>query len=77
MKKKFKKLYSLSSDKLDDNIDFDTFIFCWKNYDHYFTKKISKDCNLYENIELTKLYNKEKFIDRDEENLDWLFLQYA
>ena len=39
------------------------FIFCGKNWDWYFSKK-NKDSELelFENVELTREYNEEKFI---------------
>lgn len=77
MKTKFKKLYCLQNHFLRKNTSFSSFLFTWKNWDYYFTTKISKNCELIENVELSKEYNKEKFIDKDYDNLDWLYLQYA
>ena len=77
MKSTFQKLYCLSNEYVRKNTDFESFVFVWKNWDHYFREKVSKHCELLENVELTHHFEEKKFIDRDSENLHGLYLQYA
>lgn len=54
----------------------DFFVFCGKNWDWYFTwKNKDKEIELYENVELTRDYKEEKFIDRDRDDLEGLYFQ--
>lgn len=77
-KLKFKKLYCLPNWRIRENTNMQYFLFCGKNWDWYFTRK-NKDSEieLLENVELTRDYSEDKFIDRDYDDLDWLYLQYA
>ena len=78
MIQKFKKLYCLPNYKIRENTNMNNFLFVWSNWDYYFTKKNrDKEIETFENVELTTIYNKEKFIDSDYDNLDWLYLQYV
>lgn len=73
---KFKKLYCLPNDRIRENTNMDFFVFCGKNWDWYFSRK-NRDSKLelLENVELTKEYNEEKFIDRDRDDINWFYLQ--
>lgn len=78
MNQKFKKLYCLPNHRVRENTNMESFVFVWSNWDYYFTKKNKdKEIELFENVELTTNYNKQKFIDSDYDNLDWLYLQYV
>lgn len=78
MTQKFKKLYCLPHHRIRENTNMKNFVFVWNNWDYYFTKKSKdKEIELFENVELTSNYNEKKFIDRDYDNLDGLYLQYA
>ena len=49
----------------------DFFVFCGKNWDWYFSRKNrDSELELLENVELTKEYNEEKFIDRDRDDIN-------
>lgn len=72
MIQKFKELYYLESinEEIEQEIDFDTFVFCWANWGFYFTSKVHEDCERVENVEFLKWnFSKEdpKWIDYDEE----------
>lgn len=73
---KFKKLYCLPNWRIRENTNMDSFVFCGKNWDWYFSRKNhDSELELFENVELTREYNEEKFIDRDRDDRDWLYLQ--
>lgn len=73
---KFKKLYCLPNHRIRENTKMDFFLFCGKNWDWYFSRKNNdSELELFENVELTREYNEEKFIDRDRDDNDWLYLQ--
>lgn len=72
MKNKFKELFYLESinDEMEQNIDFDKFVFCGVNWWFYFTSKVHDDCEKIENVKLVKWdFEKKdpKWIDYDEE----------
>lgn len=76
MNQKFKKLYCLPNHRVRENTNMDSFVFVGNNWDYYFTKKNKdKEVELFENVELTREYNEEKFIDRDYDDKDWVYLQ--
>lgn len=76
MNQKFNKLYCLPSYKIRENTNMKNLIFVGKNFDYYFTKSNKdKEIELFENVEITREYNKEKFIDRDYDDKNWLYLQ--
>lgn len=62
--------------RMRENTNMEHFLFVGKNWDYYFTRK-NKDSELeiFENVELTREYNAEKFIDRDYDDTDGLYLQ--
>lgn len=75
---KFKKLYCLPNHRIRENTNMNYFVFCGKNWDWYFSRKNKdKEIELFENIELTRNYKEKNFLDRDYDDLDWLFLQYV
>ncbi len=76
MNQKFKKLYCLPNHRLRENTNMENFVFVGSNWDYYFTKKNKdKEVELFENVELTREYNEEKFIDRDYDDKEGLYLQ--
>lgn len=77
MIQKFKRIYCLPNHKIRQNTNMDTLIFVWKNWDYYFSKKNNdKDLEVFENVELTTKFNKEKYIDNNYDKLE-IYLQYA
>ena len=74
MERRYKKLYVLENENIDENTNMNSFIFCWKNWSYYFSKNISKECELLKDVELTTEYDEKKFIDLDYDN-KWVFLQ--
>lgn len=72
MIQKFKELYYLESinEEIEQEIDFDTFVFCWTNWGFYFTSKVNEDCERVEKVEFVKWnfsIKDPKWIDYDEE----------
>ena len=73
MQKKFKELYYMEG--MTENVDFDlsmqnNFLFSWRNWWFYFTKKVHEDCEKIENVEFKEWdYNKKDpiWIDYDSE----------
>ena len=68
MKQTFKKLFVLQNHHLRKNTNFSSFLFTGKNWDYYFTSKVSKNCEILEDVVLTNRYNEKKFIDKDWDN---------
>ena len=63
---KFKKLYCLPNHKIRENTNMDSFVFCGKNWDYYFTRKCrDSELDVLENVILTTEYSEEKYIDSD------------
>jgi len=57
-------------EEIEQNIDFDKFVFCGKNWWFYFISKVHNNCEQIENIEMKKWnYNKKDplWIDYDSE----------
>jgi len=76
-KAKFKKLYCLPNCRIRKNTNLMYFVFCWNNWDWYFSRKNKvKEIELFENVELTREYNEGNYIDRDRDDNEWLYLQY-
>ena len=74
---KFRKLYCLPNHKIRENTNMDSFVFCGKNWDYYFTRKCrDSELDVLENVILTTEYREEKYIDSDFDT-SWRFLQYA
>ncbi len=63
---RFRKLYRLPNHRIRENTNMDTFVFCGKNWDYYFTRK-NRDTELeiIENIIITTEFRQEKYIDSD------------
>jgi hypothetical protein len=64
----FQKLYCLPNHQIRKNTNFASFLFTGKNWDYYFTTKVSKNCEILENVVLTETYDKKRFIDKDWDN---------
>ena len=73
---KFKKLYRLPNHKIRENTNMDSFVFCGKHWDYYFTRKCrDRELEVLRNVILTTEYRKEKYIDSDFDTIDRV-LQY-
>lgn len=74
---RYRKLYRLPNHKIRENTNMDTFVFCGKNWDYYFTRKCrDSELEVLEDVVLTSEYRQEKYIDSDFD-ISWRFLQYA
>jgi hypothetical protein len=74
---KFKKLYRLPNYKIRTNTNMNSFLFCGKNWDYYFTEKNSDtDLEEFQDVVISQEFHPEKFIDLDNDNT-WKYLQYA
>lgn len=64
MERRFKKLYCVPSEKIQENVDMKYLVFVWKNGDYYFSTKVrDKKVETLENVVLSDKYIKETFID--------------
>jgi len=76
MTQKFKKIYCLANKYVKNTEKFENYIFVGKNRNFYFETKVHPKCELIENIIITREYDEFRFIDRDYDDKNWLFLQY-
>lgn len=63
-------LYSLpfhNKDLIEEKISMDSFVFCGKNWDFYFTQKVHKKAETLENCEISEKNIPEKIFDYDRE----------
>lgn len=74
---KFKRLYRLPNHRIRENTNMDSFVFCGKNWDYYFTRKNrDSQIEILENVIFSQKVEWQNFIDRDSDKLN-NFLVYA
>lgn len=63
---KAKTIYCLQNSYITEEVDMSTFIFCWKNWDYYFTECVHDCCEKIENVVITRQYGR-SHLDYDKE----------